>query len=60
MKKQTDINFSKIRKKQINDLTKVVNETIGIDFVQVTSFTMVDLWNIQRRSKTKTNRKHLV
>jgi hypothetical protein len=60
MKKQTDINFSKIRKEQINDLTKVVNETIGIDFVQVTNSTMVDLWNIQRRSKTKTNRKHLV
>ena len=52
MKKQTEINFSKISKEQKNDLTTVVNETIAKDFIPIKSFTVVDLWNIQRRSKT--------
>jgi hypothetical protein len=54
MKKQTEINFSKISNQQTNDLTTVINETIAMDFVPVKSFTIVDLWNIHRRSKTKT------
>lgn len=52
MNKQTEINFSKISKEQTNDLTTVINETIAMDFVPVKSFTIIDLWNIQRRSKT--------
>jgi hypothetical protein len=55
MKKQTEINFSKISNQQTNDLTTVINETIAMDFVPVKSFTIVDLWDIHRRSKTKTN-----
>ena len=57
MKKQIEINFSKISKEQTNDLTTVVKETIATDFVPVKSFTIVDLWNIQRRSKTATGRR---
>lgn len=52
MKKQTEINFSKISKEQTNDLLMIVNETIAKDFIPVKHFTIVDLWNIQRRSKT--------
>lgn len=52
MNKQTEINFSKISKEQKNDLTIVVNETIAMDFIPVKSFTIVDLWNIHRKSKT--------
>jgi hypothetical protein len=52
MNKQTEINFSKISKGQTNDLATMVNETIAKDFIAVKSFTIVDLWNIQRRSKT--------
>jgi hypothetical protein len=59
MKKQTEIHFSKISKENTNDLTKVVNETIAIDFISVKSFSIVDLWNIQSRSKTRFNRRHL-
>lgn len=55
MHKQTEINFSKKSKEQTNDLTSVVNETIAMDFIRVKSFSVVDLWNIHRRSKTKTN-----
>jgi hypothetical protein len=55
MKKQTEINFSKISNQQTNDLTTVINETIAMDFIPVKSFTIVDLWNIHRRSKTKTS-----
>ncbi len=60
MRKQNEIKFSKISKEQIIDLTTVVNETIAINFVPVKSFTIVDLWNIQRRCKTMSNRKHLI
>jgi len=55
MKKQTEINFSKINKEHTNDLPIIVKETIAFDFVPVKKFTMVDLWNIQRRSKTTIN-----
>jgi hypothetical protein len=60
MKKQTEINFSKISKEQTNDLTAVVNETIAMDFIPVKSFTIVDLWNIQQRSKTIRDSRKLV
>lgn len=55
MKKQIEINFSKISKEQTNDLTTVVNETIAIDFIPAKSFNIVDLWNIQRRCKSAIN-----
>jgi hypothetical protein len=55
MKKQTEINFSKISNQQTNDLTTVINETIALDFIPVKSFTIVDLWNIHRKSKIKTS-----
>jgi hypothetical protein len=55
MNKQTEINFSKINEEQTNDLTTVINQTIAMDFIPIKSFTIVDLWNIHRRSKTKTN-----
>lgn len=54
MKKQTEISFSKISKEQTNELTIMVDETIATGFIAVKSFTIVDLWNIQRRSKTYT------
>ena len=52
MKKQTEINFSKLSKEQTNNLTTVVKETIVTNFVPVKNFTVVDLWNIRRKSKT--------
>lgn len=59
MKKQTEINFSKISKEETNKLTTVVSETIATDFVFFKTFTTADLWNIQRRSNTIRNRRHL-
>ena len=55
MKKQNEINFSKISKEQTDVLTTVVNETIARDFVPVKSFSVVDLWNIRRNRKTTMN-----
>jgi hypothetical protein len=52
MKKQTEINFSKISKEQTNDLTTVLDETIAMNFIAAKSFNIVDLWSIQRKSKT--------
>lgn len=55
MKKETDFNFAKINKAQSNELTIIVNETLAMDFVPAKNFTVVDLWNIQRKSKTTTS-----
>lgn len=52
MKKQTDTTFSNLSKEQTNALTAVVNETVAMDFTPAKSFTIVDWWNIQRKSKT--------
>ncbi len=57
MKKQTDLNFVKMSKEQTDELATTVNETIATGFVAVKSFTIVDLWDIQRRSKTISNGK---
>ena len=59
MKKQTEINFVKISEEQTNKLNTVISETIATDFVPFKTFTTADLWNIQRRSKTMINRRHL-
>jgi hypothetical protein len=55
MKKQTNINFANISKEQSTALTSIVKETIAMDFVPAKSFTVVDLWNIQRHGKTTMN-----
>ncbi len=52
MKKQTEINFPKKSKELNEELTTVVDETIATDFIAPKNFTIVDLWNIQRNSKT--------
>jgi hypothetical protein len=57
MKKQTEIVFSKISKEKTNGLTTMVNEAIAIKLLPVRSFTIVDLWNIQRKHYTKITRR---
>lgn len=59
MKKQTEINFLKISKEQINTLTTVVSESIAMDYVPFKTFTTIDLWNIRRKSNSISNRRHL-
>lgn len=59
MRKQTEINFSKISKEQTNTLTTVVSESIAIGIVPFKTFTSANLWNIRRRSNTMINRWHL-
>ena len=55
MKKQTNLNFAKMSKGQLNELTTVVKEIVATDFVPAKSFTVIDLWNIQRHGKTTMN-----
>ena len=59
MKKQTEINFSKISKEQINTLTTAVSESIAMGYVPFKTFTTIDLWNIRRKSNSIGNRRHL-
>jgi len=60
MKKQTKVNFANISKEQSNELTSIVKETMAMNFVPAKSFTVVDLWNIQRSNKTRLSSSHLV
>lgn len=60
MKKETDFNFAKISKEQLTVLTTTVKETAAADFIAGKSFTTIDLWNIQRSSMVRTQKKHLV
>jgi hypothetical protein len=46
-------------KGQLNELTTVVKEIVAKDFVPVKSFTVIDLWNIQRHGKTTMNSRNL-
>ena len=59
MKKQTEKNFTQISKEQTNELTTVINETLAFGLAHAKTFSSVDLWNIQRRSKTMMYRRHL-
>ena len=59
MKKETNFNFANISKIQSTELTTIVKETITLDFIPAKNFTVVDLWNIQRRSKTTMNSRKL-
>lgn len=59
MKEQTNVNFAKMSKDQLIELTSTVNETVATHFVPAKGFTVIDLWNIQRRSKTRILSRHL-
>lgn len=58
MKKQSEKTFTQISKEQAKELTTVVNETLAFEFIPAKTFSSVDLWNIQRRSKTMMYRRH--
>ena len=60
MKKQTTNQFSPISKDQTEKLTTVENETLALGLSQVKTFSTVDLWNIQRRSRTIMSRRSFV
>ena len=60
MKKQTTNQFSPISKEQTEKLTTVENETLALGLSQVKTFSTVDLWNIQRRSRTIMSRRSFV
>lgn len=49
---QTSAEFSTISKEEKNGFAIMVAETIATDFNTTKNFTVIDLWNIQRRSKT--------
>lgn len=59
MKKTLTNLFSFLNEEQVNNLTKVVNETIAADFnVSISkTFTAADLWNIQRQGKSRIQRR---
>lgn len=59
MKKQTNVNFAKMSKDQLIELASTVKETVASNFVPAKGFTVVDLWNIQRKSKSRIHSRHL-
>lgn len=60
MKKETENTFLQISKEQTEMLTTIVNETLAAGFIQPKTFSTVDLWNIQRRSRTIMPRRNFV
>ena len=60
MKKTLNKLFSSLSNQQLNNLTKVVDETIATDFNLSNSkvFTVADLWNIQRQGKSRIQRRY--
>lgn len=59
MKKQTEINFTKISKEHSNALTTIVRESLAVAIVPVKTFTIIYQWNIRRKSKPMRFRRHL-
>ena len=59
MKEQTNVNFAKMSKDQLIELASTVKETVASNFVPTKNFTVIDLWNIQRSSKTRIQSRHL-
>ena len=57
MKKQTENTITILSKKDVENLTKVVKETLSI--ARPKTFSTADLWNIQRRSRTMFQRRHI-
>lgn len=59
MKKQSTSLFSQISKEQFENLTSVVKETLanGFNLAATKTFTTADLWNIQRQSKMRNQRR---
>jgi hypothetical protein len=57
VKKNSENNFAPLSEEQLKNLTTTPKETIAAGFSQPKSFTTVDLWNIQRRSRTMMQRR---
>ena len=56
MKKQNENTITLLSKKDVENLTKVVKETLSIAKPKI--FSTADLWNIQRRSRTMVSRRN--
>jgi hypothetical protein len=61
MKKQSNTLFTKFGKEALADLTREVKETIAFGLAKPYRkiFTVADLWNIQRQSKSSIQRRYL-
>lgn len=58
MKKQSNNLFNSISTEHTKELTTVVKETLATGFSQSRTFSVADLWNIQRRSRTMVSRRY--
>ena len=60
MKKSSNSLVNQLSNSQLENLTKVTNETIAFDLAQSNQhiFTSADLWNIQRNLKPRNQRRY--
>ena len=56
MKKQATTPFASLNNKQLEALSTQVKETLAFEKARI--FSAVDLWNIQRRSRTMVSRRN--
>lgn len=62
MKKQSFILFTSMSKEDLANLTREIKETIAFGLAEAPHrkiFTTADLWSIQRRAKSRTQRRYL-
>ena len=59
MKNETHLNFAKMSKVELNELTARLKETLATEFVPAKNFTVIDLWNIRRNIKMRATNRHL-
>ncbi len=62
MKTQNTHFFQALGKAQLDNLVKEVKETVAVNHPAINhknSFSVVDLWNLERGRRTRTLRRHL-
>ena len=62
MKKNSATLFATLGENEVNQLTRVVKETLATDFQPATAkinFTAAQLWDIQRRKKSMVQRRFI-
>ncbi len=57
MNTNTNNFFTSVSKEVTRDLTTVNNDTVSADFNQFKQFTVAEMWNLQRRSRTMLQRR---
>lgn len=57
MKKQSNYPLIEMSKQEVSNLVKEEKETLAVEYTGIKSFGTVDLWNIERQRKSRTQKR---